>query len=190
MVAHFLTVTRTATTCTTSTASSVSFARQASPWPNPPTFPGAVAISARSTCPVPFVLLSPGSSPHRLLKRWPADRYRELAAAMAARGMAPVVVGTEPERAMAGEILEGIPDGIDLTGRTDFAQITSLARAASLAVGNDTGPMHVIAAAGCPSVVLFSNDSDPALCAPRGPHVSVLRRPISANSMSRQCSMR
>ena len=34
-----------------------------------------------------------------------------------------------------------------------------------------------IAAAGCPSVVLFSRDSDPALCAPRGPCVSVLRRP-------------
>ena len=37
--------------------------------------------------------------------------------------------------------------------------------------------MHLIAAAGCPSVVLFSHDSDPALCAPRGPAVHVLRRP-------------
>jgi ADP-heptose:LPS heptosyltransferase len=45
-----------------------------------------------------------------------------------------------------------------------------------VAVGNDTGPMHLIAAAGCSSVVLFSADSDPALCAPRG-KVAVLRRP-------------
>jgi hypothetical protein len=37
--------------------------------------------------------------------------------------------------------------------------------------------MHLIAAAGCPSVVLFSRESDPALCAPRGAAVSVLRRP-------------
>ena len=115
-----------------------------------------------------FALLSPGSSPHRLLKRWPAGRYRELAAELSACGMTPVVVGTDPERPLAGAILPGVRGGIDLTGRTDFAQITSLARAASLAVGNDTGPMHIIATVGCPSLVLFSRDSDPALCAPRG----------------------
>jgi ADP-heptose:LPS heptosyltransferase len=44
-------------------------------------------------------------------------------------------------------------------------------------VGNDTGPMHLIATVGCPSVVLFSNESDPALCAPRGRSVTILRRP-------------
>jgi hypothetical protein len=37
--------------------------------------------------------------------------------------------------------------------------------------------MHLLAAAGCPEVVLFSRDSDPALCAPRGSDVRVLRRP-------------
>jgi ADP-heptose:LPS heptosyltransferase len=42
-----------------------------------------------------------------------------------------------------------------------------------VAVGNDTGPMHLIAAAGAPSISLFSADSDPALCAPRG-RVTVL----------------
>ncbi|MBN8903381.1 MAG: hypothetical protein J0H57_20345, partial [Rhodospirillales bacterium] len=52
-----------------------------------------------------------------------------------------------------------------------------LARAARVAVGNDTGPMHLIGTAGCPSLVLFSDESDPALCAPRGPSVAVLRRP-------------
>ena len=68
----------------------------------------------------------------------------------------------------------------DLTGRTSFGDLAELARAATLAVGNDTGPMHLIAAAGCPSLVLFSGDSDPALCVPRSPPgafpVRVLRR--------------
>jgi ADP-heptose:LPS heptosyltransferase len=124
-----------------------------------------------------FALLSPGSSPHRLAKRWPAARYRELATALAARGMTPVVVGTAAERTLADAILDGIEGGIDLTGRTDVGQLTGLARAASLAVGNDTGPMHLIATAGCPSIVLFSRDSDPGLCAPRGADVRVLRSP-------------
>ncbi|MDA0220648.1 MAG: ADP-heptose--LPS heptosyltransferase, partial [Proteobacteria bacterium] len=65
---------------------------------------------------------------------------------------------------------------IDLAGRTSFAQIAALGRGARLAVGNDTGPMHLIATAGCPSVVLFSGASDPALTAPRGPRVQVVRR--------------
>jgi ADP-heptose:LPS heptosyltransferase len=126
--------------------------------------------------PQKFALLAPGSSPLRLIKRWPVASYRELAAGLAAQGVTSVVIGTAPEQPLARAILEGIESGIDLTGRTDFAQLSSLARAASLAIGNDTGPMHLIAAAGCPSIVLFSRDSDPALCAPRGPHVSVLRR--------------
>ncbi len=116
-----------------------------------------------------FALLAPGSSPHRLAKRWPIERYAELAALL---GMAPVVIGTAPERPLA----HAIPGAIDLTGRTGLAQLTSLGRTARVAIGNDTGPMHLLAAAGCPSVVLFSRDSDPALCAPRGPAVRVLRR--------------
>jgi ADP-heptose:LPS heptosyltransferase len=54
--------------------------------------------------------------------------------------------------------------------------IVALARGAVAAIGNDTGPMHAAAMAGCPSVVLYSNESDPALCAQRGPVVTILRR--------------
>ncbi|HYZ21408.1 MAG TPA: glycosyltransferase family 9 protein, partial [Rhodopila sp.] len=44
-------------------------------------------------------------------------------------------------------------------------------------VGNDTGPMHLIAAAGCPTLTLFSSASDPALCAPTGRWTRALQRP-------------
>ena len=123
-----------------------------------------------------FALLVPGSSPHRPIKRWPVVRYRELAEMLAAGGVTPVIIGTLLEQPLARVIQGSVPSAIDLTGRTDFSQLTSLARAARVAIGNDTGPMHLIAAA-CPSIVLFSRDSDPALCAPRGPSVHVLRRP-------------
>ena len=43
-------------------------------------------------------------------------------------------------------------------------------------VSNDTGPAHLLAAAGAPTLALFSGESDPALCAPRGAQVRVLRR--------------
>jgi ADP-heptose:LPS heptosyltransferase len=117
-----------------------------------------------------FALLAPGSSPHRPAKRWPVERFRDLASML---GMTSVVIGTAAETPLA----RAVPGAIDLTGRTDLAQLVGLARVAAIAIGNDTGPMHLFAAAGCPSVVLFSGDSDPALCAPRGPAVSVIRRP-------------
>jgi ADP-heptose:LPS heptosyltransferase len=120
-----------------------------------------------------FALLVPGSSAHRPIKRWPIERYRQLAAGLGNRGLAPVVIGTAPEQPLA----RAIPGAIDLTGRTELGQLTSLARAASVAIGNDTGPMHLIAATGCPSVVLFSRDSEPALHAPRGASVALLQRP-------------
>ncbi len=90
--------------------------------------------------------------------------------------MTPVVVGAAGERALAETICRDTP-ARDLTGRTGFGDLTELGRTAALAVGNDTGPMHLLAAAGCPALVLFSSDSDPALCAPRGGWVRTLQRP-------------
>ena len=118
---------------------------------------------------VPYVLLVPGASASRPRKRWPAAHYGALAALLAGGGMVPVVVGSAGEAALASAIRTLCPAAIDLTGQTAIADLPGLAAGAALAVGNDTGPMHVAAAMGCRCVVLFSADSDPALTAPRGP---------------------
>lgn len=119
--------------------------------------------------PTPYVLLVPGAAPSRPHKRWPAARYGALAALLAGGGLTPVVVGTAGEANLAAAIRAACPTAVDLTGQTALADLPGLAAGAALAVGNDTGPMHVAAAAGCRCVVLFSADSDPALTAPRGP---------------------
>lgn len=133
-----------------------------------------------------FALLAPGGSAHRPGKRWSADKYAALAQFLVARGMTPVLIGAEAEADIIGHIASTVPAACDLTGRTTLDQIAALARRACLAVGNDTGPMHIIAACGCPTLVLFSDQSDPALCAPRGAAVSVLRSaPLSELSVAR-----
>jgi ADP-heptose:LPS heptosyltransferase len=124
-----------------------------------------------------FVVLVPGSAPHRPGKRWPAERYQALAQALRGQGLTPVVVGSGNEVPIA----RNIPAALDLTGQTSFGDLADLGRAARFAVGNDTGPMHLLATAGCPAVVLFSRDSDPARCKPVGPDVRVLRRPDLAS---------
>ena len=123
----------------------------------------------------PTALLVPGSAPHRPAKRWPAARFAALALALAVQGTTPVLLGTQAEARELAEIARACPGARDLCGETGLAEIAALARGARLAVGNDTGPMHLIAAAGCPCLVLYSAESDPARTAPRGPKVAILR---------------
>jgi ADP-heptose:LPS heptosyltransferase len=156
-------------------------------WPDAPTDAGAApkpdlswltADDERRTIagvkPRPYVMFVPGGSAHRPEKRWPVEKYGELARILYGRGFDIVVIGGLQETALAQAIQRQVPRARDLTGRTDFARIALLGARAALAVGNDTGPLHLAAAAGAPTVVLFSQASDPALSAPRG-RVSILQ---------------
>ncbi len=116
----------------------------------------------------PFGLMIPGASAHRPEKRWPAERYGALARRIADRGVTPVVIGAKDETEAAAAIAKVEPRVRNIVSRTDFFQLAALAERAAFAVGNDTGPMHIAAAAGAPCVVLFSSDSDPARVCPRG----------------------
>lgn len=172
-------------------------------WPNAPTLPGTApppdlgflsADTAPERSPAhfglhePYALLIPGAAPHRPAKRWPVEHYGALAGALASRGLQVAIVGGPGEAELAQAIKALSPDAVDLTGRTDFAALAVLGAKAALAVGNDTGPSHLIAAAGAPTAVLFSCDSDPALCAPRGRRVEVLRSDQLANlSLQKVC---
>lgn len=162
-------------------------------WPDAPTQPGTapapdlswIVKQAQGGHPVgshgggglrprPYAMLVPGGSAHRPEKRWPVEKYGELARILSSRGYDIVIIGGPPEAALAHAIQRQTPGVRDLTGRTDFARIAALGAKAALAVGNDTGPLHLAAAGGAPTVVLFSKASDPALSAPRG-RVAVLQ---------------
>lgn len=141
----------------------------------PPDLDFADADISRFGLAKPFALLIPGGAAHRPAKRWPAESYAVLAKEMARAGLVPILLGGEAERELTQRILRSCAEARDLASKTSLFDIVALARAARVAVGNDTGPMHLIAAAGCPSVVLFSHESDPALCAPVGP-AAILRK--------------
>ena len=158
-------------------------------WPDAPTDPGTAPPPDLSWMwknqpaerpvpggvkPRPYVMFVPGGSAHRPEKRWPVEKYGELARILYSKGLDIVVIGGPQETPLAHAIQREVPRARDLTGRTDFVRIAILGAKAALAVGNDTGPLHLAAAAGAPTVVLFSSASDPALSAPRG-KVAVLR---------------
>ncbi|MCQ8240340.1 glycosyltransferase family 9 protein [Rhizosaccharibacter radicis] len=128
----------------------------------------------------PYAVLVPGAAPHRPLKRWPGERFAQLAVRLQKDGLRPAVAGGPDDRALGEAIRAACPSTLNLAGHTSLTALGPLLAGAALAVGNDTGPMHMAALLGCRSVVLFGPDSDPALTAPRGPDpelVRVLRRP-------------
>jgi len=127
--------------------------------------------------PAKYAVLVPGASAHRPEKKWPEPKFGALAVQLA---MPAVVVGGKDEAKLAGVIKSFAQRTVDLTGKTDLLELAAVVAGAALAVGNDTGPMHLAAAFGVPSVVLFSGASDPALTCPRYPDggwPSVLQAP-------------
>jgi ADP-heptose:LPS heptosyltransferase len=128
-----------------------------------------------------FVLLVPGSSPRHPAKRWPTDRFAALARALSEAGYLPVVVGAAHEARLAATIRDACPQALDLVGRTDISTLAALTQRAALTVGNDTGVCHLAAVAGCPLIVLFSRETDPARHAPHGRAVKVLAAPDLAD---------
>jgi ADP-heptose:LPS heptosyltransferase len=137
---------------------------------------GGRTAAVRFSVKKPYALLAPGASPGRPKKRWPVDRFAELARELAAQGLTPVVVGGPQEEELGQAIKAAAPSTIVLAGRTSLADLAGLGAGAALMVGNDTGPTYLAAFAGAPSVVLFSSESDPALCAPRTQRLSVLQK--------------
>jgi ADP-heptose:LPS heptosyltransferase len=121
-----------------------------------------------------FCLLVPGASPTRPAKRWPAERYAELAARIP---FPVIVVGGPGEAEIASVISRKAANAIDFTGRTTLRDLAALARRAVFCVGNDTGPTHLVAACMCPTLALFSHDSDPSRCAPRTDRVMLIQKP-------------
>lgn len=129
---------------------------------------------ARFGLPEDFALLIPGSSLKMAVKRWPAEHYGAIANRLAAQAIAPVLIGGPEDGAAIATIREMCPAARDLSGQTTLYDIPELARAARLAIGNDTGPMHMAALAGCPTVAIFSTASFPDKAAPRGENVRLL----------------
>ena len=125
----------------------------------------------RMTDPFVLVATTPGPGP-----AWTPEHYGELAAALGAEGQRPVLVDARPRPDLAAVMTAHNPNCINLSGKGSHNELILLAWAATAAVGPDNGIMRLVAVAGCKSVILYDQTSDPALVGPRGGTVTILRR--------------
>jgi ADP-heptose:LPS heptosyltransferase len=123
----------------------------------------------------PYVLFVPGSAPGWPQKRWPALKYGALGRRLMQQGYAVAALGTAAEREVIDRLVKACPGVVDLCGKTSLYDIATLARGACGAVGNDTGPTHLIALSGCPVTALFCGETRPELSAPVGAAVTVIQ---------------
>jgi heptosyltransferase-2 len=115
-----------------------------------------------------YAVIAPGAE-YGPAKIWPHERYSELAARIGTEiGLSLVIVGSEGDRRSGARIIEsaGI-QGHNLAGSIDVEELLCVLRGSSLVFGNDSGPVHIAAAMGRPTVTIFGS-TDPAWTAPRG----------------------
>ena len=136
---------------------------------------------------MPLVLLCPGSVNSRA-KRWPADRYADLADRFTESGARVVLIGTQAELNVSQEVCaRARHQPTLLTGVTTVGEVTALISVADVLVTNDTGPAHIGSAVGTPTLVIFG-PTNPATTRPFGPSGEIIRLPPDcAPCMLRDC---
>ncbi len=123
---------------------------------------------------LPIIAVHPGGP--SLIKRWPAERYAQLADHLSREHNARIIlVGGKGEERIAGSILSRMDENAtDLSGQTRLGQLAAVLQKADLFIGNDSGPMHLAAACGTRVIGLFGPTS-PQRFGPYGEHCAALR---------------
>jgi heptosyltransferase-2 len=110
-------------------------------------------------------------------KRWYPDRFAEVATRLAAEWNAKIVVfGGPSETGISAEISRNISGTcIDLVGKTGMRELMALIRRCNFFVTNDSGPMHIAAAFGVPTVAVFGS-TDHATTSPYSDRAAIVRK--------------
>ena len=133
------------------------------------------------------IALCPGSINSRA-KRWPAESYAALADRLIDSQRQVLLIGSADEADVSREVTSRMKQQpIVLTGKTSLDQITAVLSLVDLVVTNDTGPAHIAAALGRPTLVIFG-PTNPLTTRPFAPEAEILRHPPDcAPCMLRDC---
>jgi heptosyltransferase I len=128
-----------------------------------------------------FAIMNPGAGWGA--KRWPAERYGQVALALAQQGVRSIINYGPGEESLA-QTVQAASDSTALAWKCSLSQLIALTRRARIFIGGDTGPMHLAAALRIPVVAIFG-PTDPARNGPYGTRSIVLRNPASLTTHAR-----
>jgi heptosyltransferase-1 len=129
-----------------------------------------------------YAILNPGAGWGA--KRWPAERYGEVARQLAKEGLHCLVNCGPGEEDLFQEV-NAASGGVVRPTKASITGLIALTRRAKLFIGGDTGPMHLAAALRVPVVAIFG-PTDPARNGPYGTRSIVLRNPASPTTHARK----
>jgi heptosyltransferase-2 len=124
----------------------------------------------------PLIIINPGAY-YGSAKRWPAEKYAELASLLQSRMRAQIIItGSAEETHLAEAISSCVSEGsYILTGKTTLPRLTSLLSLSDLLVTNDSGPMHLANMLKVPLVALFG-PTEPARTGPYWKPATVIHK--------------
>ena len=136
-----------------------------------------------------IVGFAPGAA-YGYAKRWPPDRVAQVVTRVVReRGASCVLVGAGPDREAGRAIESTLPPDVrvvNLIGRTDLRLLIGVLAACRAFVSNDSGAMHLAAAAGVPVTAIFGPTNERAT-APAGDHDVILHQVFCRPCMLREC---
>ncbi|HEX7287881.1 MAG TPA: glycosyltransferase family 9 protein, partial [Candidatus Angelobacter sp.] len=127
-----------------------------------------------------FALVTPGAGWGG--KQWPAERFGEVARALAAHNLKTIVNTGPEEEGLARQVVEA-SGGSAVELSCSVGQLIALTRHARIFIGGDTGPLHLAAALGIPVVGIYG-PTDPARTGPFGTRAIALRHAESETTFS------
>lgn len=135
--------------------------------------------------------LAIGSWSNTGAKRWPIERYRELIGWISRDlGLVPICIGgRDPVELNAANVVCANGNGISAVGEFSVTESYEFLKGAVAYVGNDTGAMHLAAAAGCTCIALFSARERDMRWAPDGhqTHIILRKNVPCAGCQLREC---
>ena len=135
-----------------------------------------------------FIVLNPGAA-YGSAKRWSEERFAEAGDRLAGDlGLAVAIIGSQAESGVAERIRLRMKSRVALlTGKTTLETLLGVLAESSLLVTNDSGPMHIAAALGVPTVAVFGSTDD-RVTGPCGPRTRVVKHAVYCSPcLLREC---
>ncbi|MBI5190012.1 MAG: lipopolysaccharide heptosyltransferase II [Nitrospirae bacterium] len=132
--------------------------------------------------------INPGAQ-YGVAKRWHPERFGQVADSLAKKDGAKVIIfGGHGDIATAGAVQASMKgQALNLAGKTTIRELMALIKNCRLFITNDTGPMHIAAALGVPTLAVFGS-TDHIATAPHGNGHKVVREPVNCSPcLKRTC---